>query len=92
MEDYGLTPRPPNWALAAGLPAPDEDEAFLAYVTRLGYSGDDLLVDLDERTMSLANIRLGTKLQHSMPVAFDRHIRGLVEKWGRGFRRPTPMA
>jgi len=94
MEDYGLTPRPPDWALAAGLPAPHEDESFLEYVTRLGYSGKELVAELDERTMTLANVRLANKLQQSMPVAFDRHVRKLGEKWGpqRRFRRPTPMA
>jgi hypothetical protein len=95
MEDYGLTPRPPQWTLDAGLPEPHDDESFLAYVTRLGYSGGELLADLDERTMSLANVRLATKLQRSMPVEFDKHVDRLVDKHGTRqvrFRRPVPMA
>jgi len=87
MRDYGLTPRPSQWALDAGLPGPAEDEGFCEYVTRLGLDCAELLHGLDRRTVSLANVRLSTKLQRDMPLDFTRHIHALVDK-----HRPTPMA
>lgn len=80
MEDYGLTPRPPQWALDAGLPQPLEDESFCEYVARMGLDCQELLVGLSYCTMPLANYRLATRLQRDMPVEFDRYVAELVRE------------
>ena len=77
MKDYGLRPEPARWALKAGLPAPRDDEGFIEYVTRLGLNAAELLVELTEQTMVLANARLNTQLQRRMRNAFDDHVEWL---------------
>lgn len=78
MEDFGLVPRPAEWALRAGLPGPKHGEGFAQYVTRLGFDPAELLVELTPRTACLAHLRLNTLLQRSMPAAFDKHIDALA--------------
>jgi hypothetical protein len=80
MDDFGLRPRPPHWALHAGLPEPHADEGFCEYVIRLGFSDQEMLEGLTERTMPLANWRLATRLQRSMPQHFSEYIDRLVEE------------
>jgi hypothetical protein len=80
LEDYGLRPEPPLWALEEGLPAPHEGETFVPYVLRLGLQPAPLLVELDRRTIPLANGRLSTALSRAMQPAFDRHIERLAQK------------
>lgn len=77
--DYGLQPDPPQWALAAGLPEPESGETFSEYVLRLGLSPDSLLDGLTEQTVCLANGRLATALQRSMPQSFDLYVDALCE-------------
>ena len=69
-----LLPEPPQWALDAGIPYPLVGEGFTAYVTRLGLDSEALLEELNERTMCLANLRLATALQRSLPHYFDQHV------------------
>lgn len=104
MNENGLRPEPPEWAIAAGLPEPSEGEGFSEYATRLGLDPDPLLADLEERTLCLANGRLATSLQRAMPHVFDLHVDSLsrevlgddrshIERnarilWGDRFRRP----
>lgn len=78
MEDYGLQPQPAQWALSAGLPAPKKDEGFIEYVERLGMDASELLVELHEQTICLANYRLNTQLQRQMRDAFDVHVEELA--------------
>lgn len=72
-------PKPPQWALEAGLPAPKKDECFVSYVARLGIDADELLVELRAETASLANLRLGSYLISTMRKAFTRHCDALAE-------------
>lgn len=78
MDDYGLRPEPPRWALEAGLPEPKKEEGFAEYVTRLGLDAEELLVELTAQTAPLANGRLATTLARAMPGARDRYIEHLV--------------
>lgn len=78
MDDYGLRPEPPQWALEAGLPPPKKKEGFAEYVTRLGLEAGELLVDLTAQTALLANGRLATTLARAMPAARDRYINHLA--------------
>lgn len=78
VDDFGTLPKPPRWALDAGLPAPRDEETFAPYVLRLGFDPKDLLVDLTEQTAPLANYRLATTLQRCMPEVFDSHIGDLA--------------
>lgn len=73
-----LRPTPPEWALAAGLPSPEDGEGFIEYVTRLGLGAEVLTHDLDERTAELANIRLASLLQKEMPADFRLYVQGYV--------------
>lgn len=81
MDENGLRPLPPEWALQAGLPNPVDGEGFSEYVSRLGLNPKSLLEDLNERTLCLANGRLATTLQREMPAAFDRYVDELASKW-----------
>ena len=78
MADFGLCPVPPAWALAAGLPAPENGEGFCRYVTRLGLDCAYFFEDLTERTAELANLRLSSYLIDSMPGPFRAHVRTLT--------------
>lgn len=77
MDDYGLRPEPPQWALAAGLPEPKKKEGFTEYVTRLGLDAEELLIDLTEQTSPLANGRLAATIRKTMPDAYDRFLGSL---------------
>lgn len=77
MDDFGLRPEPPQWALAAGLPRPTEDESFTDYVTRLGLDAEELFVGLTEQTSPLANGRLAQTIRMTMPEAWDRFVGSL---------------
>jgi hypothetical protein len=65
-----LSPRPPQWALDAGLPPPVEGESFCAYIERLGLDCDYLLEGLTGRTLPCANSRLASLLMRELPDAF----------------------
>jgi hypothetical protein len=65
-----LEPVLPPWALWAGCPAPREGEDFRSYVTRLGLDADELLEDLNEVTLPIANQRLASLLMRQNPDAF----------------------
>jgi hypothetical protein len=80
LNDYGLRPEPPLWALEEGLPAPHEDETFIPYVSRLGLQPGPLLMELNQQTIPLANGRLSTTLSRDMRPAFDRYVQSLAEK------------
>jgi len=77
VSDFGLLPAPPAWALAAGLPEPEEGEGFGCYVTRLGLDADWFFEDLTERTAELANLRLHSYLIDACPGPFRAHVRAL---------------
>ena len=70
----GPSPRPPPWALAAGLPSPNPGETFCQYVERLGLDCAELLEGLNERTAVLANPRLASRIAHDMPEAYSRYL------------------
>lgn len=74
MEDFGLIPAPPPWALNEGLPEPREGETFLPYIRRLGLDPEPLLEGLNARTIVLANSRMATTLQRAMRPVFDRYV------------------
>ena len=80
MNDFGLRPSPPRWALEAGLDAPKEGEGFTEYVTRLGLNASELLIDLHEQTAPLANGRLAHTLSQAMPGCRDRFIDSLAKR------------
>lgn len=80
MEDFGLLPEPPLWALEEGLPKPRKGETFVPYVKRIGLRPAPLLVELTSRTIVLANLRLATALSRTMRPAFDRYVERLVRK------------
>jgi hypothetical protein len=67
-------PDPPEWALAAGLPAPTAKEDFPAYVTRLGLDLDVLTEDLDERAVDMLNVRLASALILAAPEYFRHYL------------------
>jgi hypothetical protein len=79
VNDYGLRPEPPEWALAAGLPRPN-GEGFTDYVSALGLDPRSLLDGLTEQTICIANLRLATTLQRAMPHVFDLYVDKLAEK------------
>lgn len=83
-----LMPKPPQWALDAGLPAPEKNENYCEYVTRLGYNCSELLADLTPRTHQIAHERLVSKLIVSLPEVWDRHLRVFV----RAHARPGKVA
>ena len=74
MDDFGLPPEPPQWALAGGLPEPLEDEGFAAYCERLGIDPEPLLVELDARTAVCAHDRLASYLTQKMPGAWREYV------------------
>lgn len=80
MDDFGLRPEPPLWALEGGLPAPQKGETFIPYVRRLGLKPSPLLAGLNRRTISCANMRLATALQKCMQPTFDHYVDGLARK------------
>lgn len=80
MNDFGLRPEPPEWALFAGLPVPRNEEGFTEYVTRLGLDASELLIELTPRTICIANLRLAHALRQRAPAAFDRHLEELASK------------
>ena len=77
MSDFGLQAAPPAWALAAGLPEPEDGEGFARYVTRLGLDCAWFFEDLTERTAELANLRLASYLIDACPGPFRAHVRAL---------------
>jgi len=72
---FELRPNPPQWALDAGLPAPRDGETYCAYVERLGLDCDELMVELTERTLPLANSRLAAAIARACPDTFDAYKR-----------------
>lgn len=66
-------PEIPGWAAADGCPQPKAGESFRSYVKRLGLDFDDLTIDLDEHTASLANLRLASELRKRNPQSFARY-------------------
>lgn len=80
MEDFGLRPEPPLWALEGGLPAPQEEETFVSYVRRLGLKPEPLLAGLTERTIVIANTRFASRLQETMRPVFDRYVAKLARE------------
>ena len=74
MNENDLRPEPPEWALDAGLPKPEKGEGFFEYVTRLGLDPGPLLIDLNDRTMCMANLRLAHALKCAMPHVWDLHV------------------
>jgi hypothetical protein len=80
--------RVPAWALAAGMPAPADDESFDTYWRRAGATDETIemaTAGLNDRSADVANERMTTYLIRTMPRAFDRHVEMLN---GRG-RQPT---
>lgn len=77
MDDFGMRPEPPQWALDAGLPEPTCKEGFSEYVSRLGLEPDELLTELTEQTSPLANLRLAHTIRMVMPGAWDRFVDSL---------------
>lgn len=69
-----LQPRPPAWALWAGLPAPDPAEDFSTYVTRLGLDSESLLTGLTPNTLPIANRRLATELMRKLPWFYEGYV------------------
>ena len=62
------------------MPPPKEDETFLPYVKRLGLKPEPLVAGLDQRTIEIANVRLGSRLQEAMRPAFSKYIDKLAEQ------------
>jgi hypothetical protein len=71
------TPHAPKWAVARGLPAPEEGEGFFQYCERIGIEEAEVfsfVEGLDERTAEIANARLGTHIVRTMPGMFRHAI------------------
>lgn len=68
-------PEIPDWAAETGCPAPKAGESFHVYVKRLGLDFDDLTIDLCERTVDMANLRLASELRRRNPESFARYAR-----------------
>lgn len=66
-------PEIPEWAIEAGCPAPERGESFQHYVERLGLDFEDLTIDLCERTVEIANVRLVSELRRRNPLSFERY-------------------
>jgi hypothetical protein len=82
----------PKWALAGGLPAPDEGEGFRSYVTRLGLDPDRFLLGLEGRTLENANARLASHLAVALPESFGRGVAALWIRQGmRPPEKPPPL-
>lgn len=78
MHAEQLLPRVPEWALWSGLPAPEQDENFVEYVSRMGLDPDPLLAGLSENSLSIANMRLATELMRQLPRHYEiwtEHVR-----------------
>lgn len=78
------------WALAAGMPAPHDDESFDSYWRRAGVTDDAIelaVLGLDDRRADLANERMNTYLMRKMPDAFDRYVDNMASR----YRRPVEV-
>jgi hypothetical protein len=76
---WNLKPQPPQWALDAGLPAPDNGEVLGEYVTRIGLDYWKLVEGLDTRAAVNAHIRLVNMLADACPDAWQAHLREWVQ-------------
>lgn len=68
-------PEPPSWAVARGLPKPEDGERFRAYCRRLGIPEHDiewLLEELTERQAPVVNARLASYILTQAPHLFER--------------------
>jgi hypothetical protein len=77
--------RPPVWALAAGLPAPEDGEGYTAYWLRVGVDQGTItwsLMGLSGARLDVANERMATELGRRCPQAYARHVASLVRAHG----------
>jgi hypothetical protein len=82
-----VTPRPPEWALKAGLPPPAADETLHAYCRRLGVDYGRLTDGLDARTIGNVHLRFVNVLADRCPDGWRTHVEEFV---GRHKLRPRP--
>lgn len=76
-----MKPRPPRWALEAGLPEPLAAESFRAYWSRLGVAESTLnavLRDLHGSTETVANERMSSYVAR---VAPDSYREAIFDLW-----------
>lgn len=86
-----FTPKPPQWALDAGLPEPEPREDFCDYVTRLGLDCSELFEGLTPRTMVVAQMRLAQKLADETPDVWRAHVERFVKQHARPKKEPKPV-
>lgn len=78
-----IAPKPPEWALARGLPEPDDDEDLAAYARRLGIDPYRLFIDLTPRTVQVAHIRLVHEIAELHPDWWQEHVQEFVKAHAR---------
>lgn len=88
-----LTPKPPQWALDAGLPGPELGEDYCAYVSRLGLDCSELLEGLTTKTAVVAHIRLAQKLADGAPDVWNAHVDAFVRAHAqlKPEKKPKPV-
>lgn len=95
MESNGrlpdVKPKPPEWALKAGLPPPTETETLHEYCDRLGVDYEALTDELVPRTLENVHIRFVSELARSCPDVWQNHLAVLAERYPPPVRkRPRP--
>lgn len=78
-----IAPKPPEWALARGLPEPDDDEDLAAYARRLGIDPYPLFADLSPRTVEVAHIRFVHAVADLHPDWWQEHVQEFVKAHAR---------
>lgn len=79
---WNLEPRPPGWALDAGLPAPDPGEVLGEYCVRLGLDYRKLTDGLDARAAVNAHIRFVNMIADACPDVWQQHLEWFVAQHG----------
>jgi hypothetical protein len=81
---WNLEPNPPQWALDAGLPYPEQDEVLGDYCERIGLSYWRLIEGLDRRCATAnVHIRLVNMIAESCPEAWREHVDEFVKTYRR---------
>lgn len=79
----------PQWALDAGLTAPDPGETMRSYCYRLGVPYDRLTDGLSERTAVNINTRFANVLAENCPAIWRAHVDRWVKAHSKHSVRPT---
>jgi hypothetical protein len=75
---WTIEPQPPQWALDAGLPAPDPGEGIGDYCVRLGLPFNELVSGLSCRADVNIHIRFTNMIADRCPDVWRQHVQAWI--------------